>query len=59
MKYIGTKKIGTERLILRKIEKDDYKMAYYNWCNSSIVCKYTMWDKHKNIDVTKELFSRL
>ena len=56
MKYIGTKKIETERLILRKIEKDDYKMAYYNWCNSSIVCKYTMWDKHKNIDVTKELF---
>ena len=57
MKLIGTKELETKRLILRKLKIDDYKEAYKNWCSSDNVCRFTLWDKHKNDNVTKELFT--
>lgn len=56
MKYIGTKDLETERLILRKLTKQDAEQAYLNWCNSNEVSKYVMWDKHNSMDVTKKLY---
>ena len=46
MKNIGTKKLETERLILRKLTKEDAEQAYLNWCSSDEVSKYVMWEKH-------------
>ena len=34
MKFIGTKQIETERLILRKLTVNDAEEAYNNWCSS-------------------------
>lgn len=56
MKSIGTKRLETERLILRRLTKDDAEGAYNNWCSHDIVCKYTLWDKHKNVEETKALY---
>lgn len=56
MKYIGTQTLKTERLILRKLTVDDAKQAYNNWCSSYEVSKYVVWEKHKNIDVTRRLY---
>lgn len=56
MKLIGTKNIETERLILRRITKSDADEAYKNWCSSFNVSKYVTWNKHENVDETKELF---
>ena len=56
MKFIGTKTIETERLILRRLTLDDAPVAYENWCSSDAVCKYVVWKKHKNVEETKELF---
>lgn len=56
MNLIGTKTLETERLILRKLTKEDAYEAFINWCSKDIVCKYVLWEKHENIDVTKELF---
>ena len=56
MKCIGTKKLETERLILRKIKVEDAKVAFSNWCSNEKVAKYTLWEKHKNIEETKKLF---
>lgn len=56
MKYIGTKELETERLILRKLTKEDAEQAYLNWCSSDEVSKYVMWEKHSNMDVTKKLY---
>lgn len=56
MKYIGTKELETERLILRKVKKEDAEQAYQNWCNSSEVSKYVLWEKHNSIDITKKLY---
>ena len=58
MKSLGTKRLETDRLILRKINKKDYKQAYKNWCNSDQVEKYVTWAKHGSEDVTKELYEK-
>ena len=51
----GTKEIGTERLLLRKIRIDDYEDIYKSWTSDEKVCKYVTWNKHKSSDETKEL----
>lgn len=56
MNLIGTKSIETNRLLLRKVKKEDAKEAYNNWCSSDKVSKYVFWEKHKNVEETKELF---
>lgn len=58
MKFIGTKELETERLILRRIKLDDAYIAYDNWCNSCEVDKYVLWEKHKSVEVTLEQFSK-
>lgn len=56
MKFIGTKKIETERLILRRIKSSDIQKAYDNWCSNYNVTKYMTWDKHKDVSETALLF---
>ncbi len=53
---IGTKRLETTRLILRKATTNDATNAYRNWCNNDKVAKYVTWTKHKNIEETKELY---
>lgn len=52
-----TKELESDRLILRKVNKEDYKQAYNNWCSDNEVTKYVMWNVHKNEEETKELFN--
>lgn len=56
MNYIGTKTIVTERLKLRKINKNDYKKAYKNWCSIDEVVKYVTWSKHNDMQETKVVY---
>lgn len=58
MNNLGTRKLETERLILRRIEQEDYKQAYENWCSREMVEKYVLWSKHANPDVTKKLYEK-
>lgn len=58
MKYLGTKNLETERLILRKVTIDDAYTAYKNWCGNDNVCKYVLWEKHKSVDETIELYKK-
>lgn len=54
MKY-NTKKIETERLILRKFKLTDYKYMYDNWASCEEVARNAGWPKHEKISDTKEL----
>lgn len=54
MKYIGTKEIQTERLILRRIVKNDAEKMFANWTSRPIVSRYTRWNAHKTLADTKE-----
>ena len=57
MNLIGTKQIETKRLILRKLSVNDAYTAYKNWCSNPNVARYTMWNVHKSVETTKNLFS--
>ncbi len=48
MKNLGTKILETERLILRKFSKDDYKGMYNNWASDEKVTKYVSFNPQKN-----------
>lgn len=56
MKNTGTINLETERLILRKINVNDYREAYTSWCNDERVSRYVFWYPHKNENITKELY---
>ena len=56
MKFLGTKELETERLLLRKVTVDDAPSAFKNWCNNDNVCRYVIWEKHKNVDETYDLY---
>ena len=57
MKFLGTKTLETERLLLRKIKKSDALKAFTNWCSSEKVSKYVVWNKHETVETTEKLFS--
>ena len=42
MIFNGTKELETERLLLRKIQPDDYVVAYKEWCSDPEQVKYTI-----------------
>lgn len=54
LNHIGTKEFKTKRLLLRKIEEDDYKDVF-KYASKDEVVKYVSWDVHKNINDTKAL----
>lgn len=53
MNHLGTKRIETERLILRKFTMDDVDDMYNNWAGDDDVTKYLTWPTHSNADVSK------
>lgn len=57
MKHLGTVRLETERLILRKATLDDVVPAYKNWVTDDEVTKFLRWKSHNNIDETKYIFS--
>ena len=58
LKNSGTKKIETDRLILRKFKKDDVEGFYNNVGSDDIVDKYVLWNKHKDKNETEELVNK-
>ena len=55
MNYIGTRKIETERLILRRFTVDDATAMYENWAKDPEVTKFLTWQPHENVDATRAL----
>ena len=55
MKDVGTIRLETERLILRRLEKNDANNMFNFWCNDKDVTRYLPWNPHGTIDVTNEL----
>ena len=55
MNNIGTIKLETDRLILRRLELNDAEKMFNNWCNDEEVSRFLPWEPHGKIEVTKEL----
>ncbi|MDF2700795.1 MAG: acetyltransferase family [Haloplasmataceae bacterium] len=53
MNELGTKKIETERLILRRFNINDVDQMYNNWANDELTCRYLTWKVHGSKEVTR------
>lgn len=58
LKNKKTQTINTERLVLRKFKIDDAQNFYDNVGNDEIIDKYVIWNRHKNVEETKELINK-
>lgn len=57
LKHVGTEKIETKDLILRKFKIDDAEEMFNNWAKDPDNVKFLSWQAHKNIDITKKVLS--
>lgn len=53
MKHQGTKKIETQRLILRPFTPEDAEAMFRNWASDPEVTKYLTWPAHSNVEVSQ------
>jgi [ribosomal protein S5]-alanine N-acetyltransferase len=53
MEHLGTRKLETERLILRQFTIDDAELMFKNWANDDNVTKYLTWPTHQDINVSR------
>lgn len=53
MEHIGTQRIETERLILRRFVKSDAKAIFENYANDDEVTHFLTWPSHKELTVTQ------
>ena len=59
MNHLGTQKIQTERLILRKFQLQDAKYVFENWAGDSDVTEYLSWLPHADIKVSEDYIKTL
>ena len=57
MNHMGTQKLETERLILRRYVLDDAPAMYANWASDPEVTRYLTWPVHTSVDVTRAVIS--
>ena len=55
MNHIGTQRIETDRLILRRNEMSDAEAMFRNWETDPEVSKFWTWSPHTHISETTEL----
>ncbi len=52
MNHIGTQRLETDRLILRRYTRDDAQAVYTNWASKEEVTRYLTWPSHASIEET-------
>ena len=57
MNKAGTRKIETDRLILRRFRPEDALDMFANWASDPEVTKFLTWQPHSDVEVTKALVS--
>lgn len=57
MKHLGTKRIETNRLILRRFTLEDTEPMFNNWGSRDAVTKFLSWPTHKTLDDTSEILT--
>lgn len=53
MEHKGTKRLETERLLLRAFVVEDAEAMYHNWANDPEVTKYLTWPAHERVEVSR------
>ena len=55
MKHLGTKKLRSKRLLLRRFAMEDAEAMYKNWASDPEVTRYLMWDAHSDCSVSENV----
>ena len=55
MEHKGTKRIETERLVLRPFREGDEKPAFHNWTSDPEETKFLTWEPHENVEITRQI----
>ena len=55
MEHKGTKRIESERLILRPFQSGDEEKVFKNWASDEKVTKFLTWPTHKDVSVSKKV----
>jgi len=50
MEHKGTKRLETERLLLRPFRESDGEAMFRNWANDPEVCRYLTWGPHETVN---------
>lgn len=58
MNHLGTEKLETKRLILRRFREDDADAMFNNWASDDEVVKYLTWPAHSSVSVTEEILKK-
>lgn len=53
----GTKKLTTQRLVLRRFTPEDAQAMFDNWANDERVTRFLTWTPHGSPELTKQLVS--
>ena len=57
MRHLGTVKIETERLVLRRFVSEDAIPVFRNWGSDERVTRFLCWTPYKTLDEAKETLS--
>ena len=52
MKHIGTQRIETESIVLRRFREDDAEAMYKNWASDPEVVKFLTWPVHDSAETS-------
>ncbi len=55
MLHQGTKRLESQRFILRPFQKDDAKAMFERWVSDEEVTHFLTWKPHQNIQVTQQI----
>lgn len=55
MEHKGTVRIETDRLILRRLEKNDAVSMFHNWSNDAEVTKFLRWPANKEVKQAEQI----
>lgn len=58
MNHLGTVKIETQRLLLRRFTEKDIPAAFKNWTNDDKVTEFLRGPTHKSIETTENILKR-
>ncbi|WCC80860.1 GNAT family protein [Cutibacterium equinum] len=57
MKLTGTRRLRTDRLVLRRLTLDDAQQMYDNWASDPVVTQFLSWPAHSSVDVSRTILA--
>ena len=57
MRHGGTKRLETERLVLRRFTVEDAPQMYANWASDPVVTEFLTWPTHDSVEVTRQVLT--